>query len=536
LVRHFIQMLEEGGWRGAQRVFVWSFYSQGTGENRQGDADPFYAGALIFFGYEREAAEEEARNRAGRTPTRKEIEAAQLALIRAGLPSPAEKGRALARLVRERRTLLFLDGMEPLQYPAGRTGGGKDETGVSGMLKDKGMGVLLRELAADNPGLVIVTTRIKLKDLKEFRAPGVLPIALTALKQAPAVALLIARGVKGSAAHLAKLANDLRGHALALNLVAQYLVVHHGGDARRADLIPDLTHVGGDDERDPYRVIYAYEIEFKKEIARQLGTAPKWAKKLRLDRLFKLDTQTLSAKALSTAAGRQLALLYMLGLFDQPVPREVFDALIAPPAIPGLTDGKLAAELRATQWNEAIARLRDQGLISPADVDAPGALDCHPLVREYFGQRLKQIDRTAFKAAHSRLYDHYRYAGLPQAFREPVAYASLAAWVSQEPERQNNIKQALEAIAEGKAPAEWRAFLPPTLFSAPPKQLREAAAADRRREVGEGSESLSACGRSGDEPAVFRHRPWLRCGARGRDLPGGLYAAHRAGQREFCMA
>ncbi|MGO8955010.1 MAG: TIR domain-containing protein, partial [Rhodomicrobium sp.] len=41
LVRHFIQMLEEGGWRGAQRVFVWSFYSQGTGENRQGDADPF---------------------------------------------------------------------------------------------------------------------------------------------------------------------------------------------------------------------------------------------------------------------------------------------------------------------------------------------------------------------------------------------------------------------------------------------------------------------------------------------------------------
>jgi TIR domain len=34
LVRQFIQMLEEGGWRGAQRVFVWSFYSQGTDENR----------------------------------------------------------------------------------------------------------------------------------------------------------------------------------------------------------------------------------------------------------------------------------------------------------------------------------------------------------------------------------------------------------------------------------------------------------------------------------------------------------------------
>ena len=69
--------------------------------------------------------------------------------------------------------------------------------------------------------------------------------------------------------------------------------------------------------------------------------------------------------------------------------------------------------MRATQWNEAIARLREQGLISPASAEAPGTLDCHPLVREYFGQRLAHIDRTAFKAAHSRLYDHYRYAGLP---------------------------------------------------------------------------------------------------------------------------
>ncbi|MGO8955053.1 MAG: SEC-C metal-binding domain-containing protein [Rhodomicrobium sp.] len=363
--------------------------------------------------------------------------------------------------------------MEPLQYPAGRTGGGKDETGVSGMLKDKGMGVLLRELAAGNPGLVIVTTRIKLKDLKEFRAPGVLPIALTALKEAPAVELLKARGVTGSAKHLAKLANDLRGHALALNLVARYLVTHHGGDARRADLLPDLTHVGGDSERDPFRVMSAYEIEFKKEIARQLGIIPKWARKVKLDRLFKLDTQTLSAKALSTAAGRQLALLYMLGLFDQPVPREVFDALVAPPAIPGLSDGMLAAEVRTTQWNEAIARLRDQGLISPADPDAPGALDCHPLVREYFGQRLAQIDRTAFKAAHSRLYDHYRYADLPQAFREPVAYGVLALKASFQDDHYDGIR---ERLLNGTESEVHRRQLPPSIRLLSREQAKAAFA------------------------------------------------------------
>ena len=147
---------------------------------------------------------------------------------------------------------------------------------------------------------------------------------------------------------------------------------------------------------------------------------------MKLDQLFKDEKQALSEKAASTPSGKQLALLYILGLFDQPVPREVFDALIAPPAIPGLTDGIAADDVRATQWNEAIARLREQGLISPASADAPGTLDCHPLVREYFGQRLAQIDSTAFKAAHSRLYDHYRYAGLPAAFREPVAYGVLA--------------------------------------------------------------------------------------------------------------
>ena len=121
-----------------------------------------------------------------------------------------------------------------------------------------GHGAALARAAADNPGLVIVTTRIKLRDLQEFRTPAVLSIPLTALKEAHAIELLKARGVTGHVKHLASLERNLRGHALALNLVARYLVTHHNGDARRADLIPDLVHVGSDDERDPYRVMSAY--------------------------------------------------------------------------------------------------------------------------------------------------------------------------------------------------------------------------------------------------------------------------------------
>ena len=170
----------------------------------------------------------------------------------------------------------------------------------------------------------------------------------------------------------------------------------------------------------------------------------------------------------------------MLGLFDQPVPREVFDALIAPPAIPGLTDGIAAAEVRATQWNEAIARLREQGLISPASGDAPGALDCHPLVREYFGQRLAQIDRTAFKAAHSRLYDHYRYAGLPAAFCEPVTY-SLLAYKAAFPEGDNHerLEESQRGAALGKLTKPSANFLH---FQA--RSIAQSGGADWRCGVG----------------------------------------------------
>ena len=47
----------------------------------------------------------------------------------------------LAELVREERTLLILDGIEPLQYPPGPG---------EGHIKDPGVRTLVRELAARN--------------------------------------------------------------------------------------------------------------------------------------------------------------------------------------------------------------------------------------------------------------------------------------------------------------------------------------------------------------------------------------------------
>ena len=53
-------------------------------------------------------------------------------------------------------------------------------------------------------------------------------------------------------------------------------------------------------------------------------------------------------------------------------------------------------------------RLRDARLLAPQDRSAPEALDAHALVREWFGQRLEEINPEAWRAAHGRLYEHLR--------------------------------------------------------------------------------------------------------------------------------
>ena len=61
-----------------------------------------------------------------------------------------EKGERLAKLISHRRTLLVLDGLEPLQNSPGPQ---------EGRLREPSLQALLRELAAFNTGLCVITTR-----------------------------------------------------------------------------------------------------------------------------------------------------------------------------------------------------------------------------------------------------------------------------------------------------------------------------------------------------------------------------------------
>jgi hypothetical protein len=109
LVNHWLNRLEQQRYRRAERVYGWSFYIQGSTPDRQSSADEFLAHALQWFG---------------------DPDPAQ------GVPW--DKGVRLAGLIRKHRTLLILDGAEPLQNTSGE---------LHGRIKDEGLHALLKELA-----------------------------------------------------------------------------------------------------------------------------------------------------------------------------------------------------------------------------------------------------------------------------------------------------------------------------------------------------------------------------------------------------
>lgn len=316
-------------YRGARRVFGWSFYSQGAAEGKQASADLFVDAALRWFGDPDPSA-----------------------------GSPWDKGQRLAELVRRQPTLLVLDGLEPLQYPPGE---------MEGKLKDPGLQVLLRALARHNPGLCVLTTRLPVADLAGFEDHSAMRIDLEQLSPEAGAQILQTQGVKGSQAELKQASEEFGGHALALTLLGSYLKAVHWGDIRRRDRIQRLLlerRQGGHARQ----VMRAYENWFEGK--------------------------------------PELDILRLVGLFDRPVDPGAIEVLRAEPAIPGLTEAVVG--LSHDEWYFALDALRTARLLAENDLEAPDTLDAHPLVREYFGERVRDENPEAWREAHSRLYEHYR--------------------------------------------------------------------------------------------------------------------------------
>jgi tetratricopeptide (TPR) repeat protein len=330
IVNTWLNQIEANHWRGARRVYGWSFYSQGTKEDMQASGDTFIAHALEWFG-DKETAE--------------------------SMKSPWDKGVRLAGLVREEKTLLILDGLEPLQYPLGP---------MAGRLKDQGVQGLLRELCYGMDGLCIITTREKIKDIEGQVGYSVNLVELENLTSEVGREVLRNTGVNnGTDKELEQASKEFGGHALALTLLGTYLSVVHEGEIRKRDLVPALTE---EEEQGDHakRVMQSYEIWLK-------GTA-------------------------------ELDILYLMGLFDRPAEMGAISVLKANPVIKGLTEN--LAGLNVAKWKYAVKHLRDLGLLAKND-DAD-VLDCHPLVREHFGEKLKLEKAEAWKEGHRKLYEYYK--------------------------------------------------------------------------------------------------------------------------------
>ncbi|BDI07879.1 hypothetical protein CATMQ487_48490 [Sphaerotilus microaerophilus] len=367
-----VDELSAKGWPGCEAAFAWSFYSQGTRDQVAASSDAFLKAALDFF------ADDDA-DRA----------------FAAGPAGAYEKGQRLARLVGSRRSLLILDGLEPLQYaPTAPTGS---------QLKDQGLAALLKGLAQQSQGLCLVTTRYSVPDLKAFRQSTAPEHELKRLSPEAGTHLLTTLGVTGSAQELQAAVEEVKGHALTLQLLGSWLRDAHAGDIRQRQLVKleeaDAEEQGGH----AFRVMAAYEASFERE---------------------------------GDAGRRALALLRLLGLFDRPVTADCFEALRQPPVIAGLTEPLFAGRSQEHQvvgfggWvrrlfgakerikyervspaviNVALQRLESARLLTVHREAGSGhllSLDAHPLLREYFARQLREQQPDAWRAAHGRLFEH----------------------------------------------------------------------------------------------------------------------------------
>jgi tetratricopeptide (TPR) repeat protein len=334
-------------------VFDWSFYDQGTTATGVGSTE-FIDTALRFFG------EDDLKQ----------------------LKSEWARGERLAKLVNRQRTLLILDGLEPLQNPH-----------APGQLQDVAVQALLRGLVERGPGLCVITTRVPVVELAN-REPDAVTINLRPLTQEAGAQVLRGLGVLGQDEELEKASAAVDGHALTLQLLGRYL--------KAAFKPPHVRHSG--------------------DIL--LPLAAETVQGGRATRVIQRYNQWLGE------ASPESAVLRLVGLFNRRADPKSLSVLRAKPAIPRLTE--LIITLSDQGWNTTLSHLAELGLVSLTESQSPEDntpwVDAHPLVREHFAAELQATRPDAWRAGHERLYEYLKGAAPahhPKSIRQmmPLFYA-----------------------------------------------------------------------------------------------------------------
>jgi tetratricopeptide (TPR) repeat protein len=347
-------------------IFGWSFYSQGT-HDTQTSSGQFFEQALPFFG-----------------PGLKKV------LKEQPLTDDTEKGRQLAELLREKPSLLILDGVEPLQNKAVVDGG---------RFKDVGLAALLRDVERNGLGensLLIISSRQPLIEMAN--SPNYQALDLQSLSTPDGIALLRSLQVQGLQNELETAVKAYGGRALALVLLGNLLAQYYDGDVNQHERLPILKEKQGQHAERVMSFYDQYWGEIKTSIWQKLGLSKA---KLQPEQIF----------------------LRLLGLFDRPMDMNALNALIKKAEF-----ARPLAKLSEKQWKDILNNLHKMALLpekhqtankSPRqkNISAPHSnfsiptsklYDTHPLIRTYFGEQFQNQSPSACQQAHLVLFEYFQ--------------------------------------------------------------------------------------------------------------------------------
>lgn len=325
LVNSWLSRLDKLDYSGANRVYAWSFYWQGKGSDVISSGDLFIEQALEWFG--------------DKNPEK---------------GTPWAKANRLADLIRESRTLLILDGLEPLQYPPGPKQGEIENPAVS---------LLLRELAASNNGLCIITSRLSIAEFASFRDGRTESLHLERLSNEGGVQLLSALGICGDETDMRSAVEAYSGHPLCLSLLAGYLSVVHGANASNYRDLNSLVDIQSLDAH-ASSIVRAYLCWFD--------------------------------------SSREISLLNLLGLFGRDITLVDIKVLVKSESVSGFTEE--LADLSHAEWSYTIKKLEDANLISTSKRAGSIKIDCHPLIRDFLNEYLREESPEVWRRGNKTVF------------------------------------------------------------------------------------------------------------------------------------
>jgi tetratricopeptide (TPR) repeat protein len=321
LIANWLAEMATYRYHGAENVFAWSFDGQSDDES-WATSDQFFDAMIRFLDIE-------------------------------GVSSSTtwERCREATKLLQQTKSLIILDGLERIQHPPGA---------LEGTLRERVMQMFIRELAALNAGMLVLTSRLPVIDVDVYIGKTCQLLPIPELSRAESIEILTSGGVQGELAQLSRIADEVRDHPLSLRLLSGYLQTVFDGDAR-------MWESSG----------------LSKAIAGEGGNA----------------SAIMDQYAAWFDGKPELQLLQMLGLFNREAAEEELAVLRELPVCEGLNN-QLATMTRS-DLAYTIGSLRRAGMIQ--NHPTREGIDAHPLVREYFQRSFRRRSPEAFREGHRRL-------------------------------------------------------------------------------------------------------------------------------------